>query len=70
LRAAVTDRNQRVANLEDALAMKTAAAAGFEAQVMTFAKHHPDSPVMVDCGKRYKDNDIRRRDTTGLRGSV
>ena len=43
-----------VARLTDALAVEKAHAEGLAAQTMAFATQHPDSPLMVDSGKRYK----------------
>lgn len=51
----------RIAELEDKLAIKTAAAAGFEAQSIAYRDQHPDSPLRADSGKRYKDGEIKRR---------
>ena len=53
----------RIAELEDALLIKTAVHTGCLAQLKAFGAQHPDSPLMIDSGKRYKDGDIKRRVT-------
>jgi len=61
LAVALQAARAEIARLEDALAVKTASAAGFEAQTRAFAAQHPDSLLMVDSGKRYKDGDVKRK---------
>ena len=51
----------RIAELEDALAVKTARVAGLEAMTKAYAEAHPNSPLRADSGKRYKDGDIKRK---------
>ncbi len=51
----------QVANLQLALLLKTADAAGLEAHKTAFINAHPQSPVRADSGKRYKDGSIKTR---------
>jgi hypothetical protein len=51
----------QVANLQLALAVKTADAEGLRAQKDAYIAAHPQSPLMADSGKRYKDGDKKTR---------
>jgi hypothetical protein len=44
-----------------ALAVKTADAEGLRAQKDAYIATHPQSPLMADSGKRYKDGDKKTR---------
>lgn len=48
-----------IADLEDELAIKTAARNAFEAQMLAFVAQHPDSPLCADSGQRFKNGDIK-----------
>ena len=54
---------ERIAELEAALPVKTAHAAGLDAETSAYSDQHPDSLLRVDSGRRYKDGDIKRRIT-------
>ena len=51
----------QVANLQLALAVKTADAEGLRALKNAYAATHPQSPLLADSGKRYKDGDKKTR---------
>lgn len=61
----LTDENAnlkaQVANLQLALAVKTAHAEGYKAQKDAFMATHPQSPLVADSGKRFKDGDIKTK---------
>jgi len=61
LAVALQAARAEIARLEDALAVKTAHAEGATAMFHALTKQHPDSPLLVDSGKRYKDGDIKRK---------
>lgn len=48
-----------IADLEDELAVKTAARNAFEAQMTAFVAQHPDSPLCADSGQRFKNGDVK-----------
>lgn len=52
---------EEIVDLEDELAIKTAARNAFEAQVMAFVAQHPDSPLCADSGQRFKNGEIKSR---------
>lgn len=51
----------RVAELELALAVKTAHAGGMGAMKDAFKAAHPNSPVLADSGKRYKSGAVKTK---------
>jgi hypothetical protein len=53
------DANARIAELELALAVEKAHAAGMKAWKDAFKAAHPNSPVQADSGKRFKDRDVK-----------
>lgn len=55
----LTDAQARIAELELALAVKTAHAGGMKVWKDAFKVAHPQSPVQADSGKRFKDRDIK-----------
>ena len=57
--ANVQEMRDRIATLELALAVKTAHAEGLTAFVDAFKAANPDSSVLRDSGKRYKDGDVK-----------
>lgn len=58
--ATVNAQNERIAELELALLIKTAHAEGAIAMMGGFRDSHPTSPMRADTGKRFKDGDIKR----------
>jgi hypothetical protein len=61
----LTDENAnlkaQLAAAQLALAVKTAHAEGLLAQKDAFVATHPQSPLVADSGKRYKDGDIKTK---------
>ena len=55
LAAVLQMRNDRIAELELALLVKTALGEGLTAQLKGFIAAHPDSTERRDSGKRFKD---------------
>ncbi len=51
----------QVASLQLTLAVKTADAEGLRALKNAYAATHPQSPLLADSGKRYKDGDKKTR---------
>lgn len=55
----LNDLASQVRQLQLALAVKTAHAAGYHAYVKAAKSQHPDSPIFADSGQRYKDGDVK-----------
>ncbi|MFH5926658.1 hypothetical protein [Roseomonas xinghualingensis] len=57
----VEGKNARIAELEDALAVALADAAGAFAQYAAFKAEHAASPLFADSGRRFKDGRVKSR---------
>lgn len=56
LESQVNDLVQQVQQLQLALAVEKAHAAGFNAYIKASKAQHPDSPIFADSGQRYKQS--------------
>ncbi len=69
----LTDENAnlkaQVANLQLALLVKTAHAEGATAMYKAMKTTHPQSPLLVDTGKRFKDGDVKNKATLIYEGT-
>ena len=59
--AALKAFEAELAKVDNVLARTAAHAAGLEAQRDAFLAQHPDSPLLQDSGKRFKDGDVKTR---------
>ena len=59
----------QVANLQLALAVKNAHAEGATAMYKAMKATHPQSPLLVDTGKRFKDGNIKNKATLIYEGT-
>lgn len=61
LRAALDERDARIAELELSLAVKSAGAAAARAQLDAFKAQHPASPLLADSGRRSATGSAKPR---------
>lgn len=61
LESQVANLKAQLAAAQLALAVEKAHAEGYKAQKDAFMATHPQSPLVTDSGKRFKDGDIKTR---------